>query len=101
MNFKQCFNNLGLAILSKILLKTFLLFLSVTLTSNILHAATDKIVVAGGCFWCVEADFESLDGVKEAISGYTGGTIENPSIKKLFEVALAIMRPLRLSMILP
>ena len=83
MNFKQCFNNLGLAILSKISFKTFLLFLTVTLTSNILHAVTDKIVVAGGCFWCVEADFESLDGVKEAISGYTGGTIENPSYKEV------------------
>ena len=83
MNFKQCFNNIGHAILSKIPFKTFLLFLTVTFTSNILHAATDKIVVAGGCFWCVEADFESLDGVKEAISGYTGGTIENPSYKEV------------------
>ena len=67
--------------MSKILSKTFFLFLTVILTSNILNAATDKIVVAGGCFWCVEADFESLDGVKEAISGYSGGTIENPSYK--------------------
>ena len=59
--------------------------MSVTVTSNILIAATDKIVVAGGCFWCVEADFEGLDGVKEAISGYTGGTIENPSYKEVVQ----------------
>ena len=59
--------------------------MSVTVTSNKLIAATDKIVVAGGCFWCVEADFEGLDGVKEAISGYTGGAIENPSYKEVVQ----------------
>ena len=35
--------------------------------------------LAGGCFWCVEADFEKLPGVVEAISGYTGGRGENPT----------------------
>lgn len=34
---------------------------------------------AGGCFWCVEADFEKVPGVVEAISGYTGGPGENPT----------------------
>ncbi|MBU4231529.1 MAG: peptide-methionine (R)-S-oxide reductase MsrB [Proteobacteria bacterium] len=34
---------------------------------------------AGGCFWCVEADFEKLPGVVEAISGYTGGRGDNPT----------------------
>jgi peptide methionine sulfoxide reductase msrA/msrB len=34
---------------------------------------------AGGCFWCVEADFEKVEGVKEVISGYTGGHKENPT----------------------
>lgn len=34
---------------------------------------------AGGCFWCTESDFEKVDGVVEAISGYTGGTVENPT----------------------
>ena len=59
--------------------------MSVTFISNILLAATDKIVFAGGCFWCVEADFEGLDGVKEAVSGYTGGTTENPSYKEVVQ----------------
>ncbi len=38
---------------------------------------------AGGCFWCTEADFEKLSGVVKAISGYTGGTKENPSYKEV------------------
>ncbi len=42
-------------------------------------AATEKAIVAGGCFWCVESDFESVKGVKSVVSGYTGGTIDNPT----------------------
>lgn len=37
------------------------------------------MLVAGGCFWCVEADLEKLPGVIEAVSGYAGGTTENPN----------------------
>ena len=44
---------------------------------------TREIVVAGGCFWCVEADFERVRGVKEAVSGYTGGTVANPTYKQV------------------
>ena len=38
-----------------------------------------KATFAGGCFWCTEADFEKLPGVVKVISGYTGGTKENPT----------------------
>lgn len=38
---------------------------------------------AGGCFWCVEADFEKVDGVSEAISGYTGGQRANPTYQEV------------------
>jgi peptide methionine sulfoxide reductase msrA/msrB len=38
-----------------------------------------ELIVAGGCFWCVESDFEKIDGVHEVVSGYTGGTLENPT----------------------
>ena len=41
------------------------------------------IVVAGGCFWCVEADFEKVRGVLGAVSGYTGGSTENPTYKEV------------------
>ena len=46
-------------------------------------AGTETLTVAGGCFWCVEADFESVRGVKEVISGYTGGTVANPTYKQV------------------
>ena len=38
-------------------------------------------VVAGGCFWCVEADFESVPGVSKAVSGFSGGSKSNPTYK--------------------
>lgn len=44
---------------------------------------TETAVFAGGCFWCTESDFEKVDGVIEAISGYTGGTVENPTYKQV------------------
>ena len=42
-------------------------------------AKTEKAIVAGGCFWCVESDFESVPGVKEVVSGYSGGSSANPT----------------------
>lgn len=38
-------------------------------------------ILAGGCFWCVESDFESVPGVIDVVSGYTGGTQPNPTYK--------------------
>ena len=40
---------------------------------------TETAILAGGCFWCTEADFEKVPGVKSAVSGYTGGTTANPT----------------------
>ena len=44
-------------------------------------AKTEKAIVAGGCFWCVESDFESVPGVTDVVSGYSGGTSQNPTYK--------------------
>ena len=46
-------------------------------------AETEVLTVAGGCFWCVEADFESVKGVKEAVSGFAGGRTKNPTYKEV------------------
>lgn len=57
-------------------------------------------IVAGGCFWCVESDFEKLDGVSEVVSGYSGGELDNPTYKEVsytetghYEVAKIIFDP--------
>ena len=43
----------------------------------------ETAILAGGCFWCVESDYEKLDGVLDVISGYTGGHVENPTYKQV------------------
>lgn len=43
----------------------------------------EKIVVAQGCFWCVEEIFEAVKGVKEVVSGYSGGTEKNPTYEEV------------------
>jgi peptide methionine sulfoxide reductase msrA/msrB len=42
-------------------------------------AKADTVTLAGGCFWCMEPPFEKLDGVYSVVSGYTGGTVDNPT----------------------
>ena len=44
---------------------------------------TQSAVFAGGCFWCTESDYEKVDGVIEAVSGYTGGRMENATYKQV------------------
>lgn len=43
--------------------------------------ASEIAIFAGGCFWCVESDFDKVPGVLETISGYTGGHTKNPTYK--------------------
>ena len=47
------------------------------------EAKLETAIIGGGCFWCTEAVFEKVDGVKEAISGYAGGKIPNPTYKQI------------------
>ncbi|TBX69224.1 bifunctional methionine sulfoxide reductase B/A protein [Flavobacterium silvisoli] len=43
----------------------------------------ETIVLGGGCYWCVEAVYEQLDGVTQVVSGFSGGTVENPSYEEV------------------
>lgn len=47
------------------------------------HADKDTATFAGGCFWCMESDFEKIDGVVSVVSGYIGGNLTNPSYKQV------------------
>ena len=46
-------------------------------------AAEKSLVLAGGCFWCMEKPFEEIKGVKSVTSGFSGGDLVNPSYKKV------------------
>ena len=46
-------------------------------------AKTAKATFAGGCFWCVESDFDKVPGVIATTSGYTGGTVANPTYQQV------------------
>lgn len=66
-----------------------ILLLAAVLIGNSAHAqpqtatTTATAIFAGGCFWCVEADFEKLPGVLGAESGYTGGRTVNPTYEQV------------------
>lgn len=44
-------------------------------------AEEKSLIVAGGCFWCVESDFDKVKGVTNAVSGYAGGEMQNPTYR--------------------
>jgi peptide-methionine (S)-S-oxide reductase len=52
---------------------------------NMLNMTNDKetIVLGGGCFWCVEAVFAELKGVEKVVSGYSNGSVKNPTYKEV------------------
>ncbi|GGF68369.1 peptide-methionine (S)-S-oxide reductase MsrA [Wenyingzhuangia marina] len=75
----------------RILLLTLLI--SSSLFSQTTKLPTDKNLkvayFASGCFWCVEAIYESVPGVKEAISGYAGSDVKNPTYKTIHKTGHA------------
>lgn len=46
-------------------------------------SSTDKAIFGAGCFWGVESAFRGVPGVRDAVSGYSGGSVENPSYKQV------------------
>ena len=72
--------------------KILLVFALATCSMFAQNKATDKkikqsnfetITLAGGCYWCVEAIYENLNGVKSVISGYAGGKMPNPTYEEV------------------
>ena len=65
-------------------MKTLIITILLSLLINFAQAnQKEKAYFAGGCFWCVEESFEQLKGVEEVVSGYSGGTTENPTYKEV------------------
>ena len=46
---------------------------------NPINTYAEEVILAGGCFWCLEHDLESLKGINSVNSGYSGGALQNPS----------------------
>lgn len=67
-NFRSTFKlmALGVAMIAGLVLQTR-------------DARAETALLAGGCFWCIEADFEKVQGVSEVVSGFAGGTTANPT----------------------
>lgn len=72
--------------------KIFLVFALATFSMFAQNKVTDKktkqsnfdnITLAGGCYWCVEAIYENLNGVKSVVSGYAGGKMPNPTYEEV------------------
>tara|TARA_Y100001933_G_scaffold255787_1_gene299393 strand:+ start:5066 stop:5680 length:615 start_codon:yes stop_codon:yes gene_type:complete len=55
------------------------LFIICSIFLNPINTLAEDIVLGGGCFWCLEHDLESLQGVESVVSGYSGGDLINPS----------------------
>ena len=64
--------------------KIFLIILIVLFPTNIVSSKNIKeAYFAGGCFWCMEEFFEQVEGVKDVISGYSGGSTANPTYEEV------------------
>ena len=61
----------------------WLIFAAALVVSPVQAQQTEKAIFAAGCFWCTEEAFEKVPGVISAVSGYTGGTVKNPSYEQV------------------
>ena len=57
--------------------------IKVTMQDSIKKDSLEVATLGGGCFWCIEAVFDELKGVQKAVSGYTGGTKDNPTYREV------------------
>ena len=65
----------------KNLLYFTLLSVAITLFPQLTSATEKTAYFGGGCFWCTEADFAKIEGVRDVVSGYMGGHVVNPAYK--------------------
>jgi peptide-methionine (S)-S-oxide reductase len=68
---------------STLVLAVFVLVTTTHQQKGVRMEGLEKATLGAGCFWCVEAVFERLDGVQSVVSGYAGGTKPNPTYKEV------------------
>jgi len=71
------------ALVSLVSLTTQLNAAEIVNTASAKPASIQKVVVGGGCFWCVEAVLQRVAGVKKIVSGYSGGHVKNPTYEQI------------------
>ena len=59
----------------------FSLIIAFSLAVAPINTFAEEVILAGGCFWCLEHDLESLNGINSVVSGYSGGDLKNPTYK--------------------
>ena len=65
-------------------MKKLLILLFILFFSSVSYSQDKKnAYFAGGCFWCMEAAFEKIEGVTDVVSGYSGGTKANPTYEEV------------------
>ncbi len=64
-------------------MKRIVMAAALALVAGAAQAEAKTAVVAGGCFWCVESDFEKVPGVLDVVSGFAGGAVANPTYKQV------------------
>ena len=61
----------------------YIIFFLILTTNTLVYAKNESAIFAGGCFWCVQADFDKLPGVISTQAGYDGGQEPNPTYKQV------------------
>jgi peptide-methionine (S)-S-oxide reductase len=67
----------------KVNIMRLLLLVMILFSVNKAHSSTETLIVAGGCFWCIESDYENYKGVLTAESGYINGHVTNPTYQQV------------------
>lgn len=70
-------------LLSSLTLSSALMVNETNNQPSILAQDKEVVTLGGGCFWCIEAFFDELEGVEDAESGYSGGRVENPTYQQI------------------
>ncbi len=71
------------ALLPTLIFGLFAMMLPAAPAAETTPSSVEKVTMGGGCFWCVEAVFQRIKGVKSVASGYAGGNVENPTYKQV------------------